>query len=69
MLPDIRQSNYRELRDNCNFPEDVALKTKPQLTTEMLTNIAKQKHIPFRYALADSVISFRTHLPVSDCQP
>jgi len=46
---------YSELRDKCNLPEEITFKTKPQLAAEMLTDIAEQKQIPFRYVLADSV--------------
>jgi SRSO17 transposase len=46
---------YAERREKCLLPSDTAFKTKPQLAAEILTGIAKDKQLPFRYVLADSV--------------
>ena len=34
---------------------EIKFQTKPQLAAEILLDIAKQKQLPFRYVLADSV--------------
>ena len=47
--------DYRERRQKCKLPASVEFKTKPQLATEMLSEIADQELLPFRYILADSV--------------
>jgi len=39
---------YNELRDKCRLPREIAFKTKPQLASEMLCDIAHEKEIPFR---------------------
>lgn len=49
------EDEYRERREKCKLPEEIAFKTKPQLAVEMLGRIAEQKQLPFRYVLADSV--------------
>lgn len=46
---------YKERREKCKLPEDVEFKSKPQLAVDMLSEIADQEIIPFRYILADSV--------------
>lgn len=46
---------YKERRTKCMLPDEVTFKTKPQLAAEMLTRIAQQGKLPFRYILADSV--------------
>lgn len=45
--------DFRERREKCKLPAEIAFKTKPELAVEMLGDIAGQ--IPFRYVLADSV--------------
>jgi len=47
--------DYEERKIKCKIPEDVEYKTKPQLAVEMLQNFQKQKVIPFKYVLADSL--------------
>jgi len=47
--------DYREKREKCLLPPEIKFQTKPQLAAEILLNIAKQKQLPFRYVLADSV--------------
>ena len=49
------KDDYRERRQKCKLPASVEFKTKPQLATEMLSEIADQELLPFRYILADSV--------------
>jgi SRSO17 transposase len=47
--------DYREKREKCMLPSEIKFQTKPQLAAEILLDIAKQKQLPFRYVLADSV--------------
>jgi len=47
--------DYRQRRQKCKLSPGVAFKTKPQLATEMLSEITEQGLLPFRYILADSV--------------
>jgi SRSO17 transposase len=47
--------DYREKREKCLLPPEIKFQTKPQLAAEILLDIAKQKQLPFRYVLADSV--------------
>jgi len=47
--------DYREKREKCMLPPEIKFQTKPQLAAEILLDIAKQKQLPFRYVLADSV--------------
>lgn len=46
---------YSEKRKKCQLPQNVTFKTKPQLASEMLLELANAKILPFRYVLADSV--------------
>lgn len=46
---------YRHRRKKCNLPEDIVFRTKPQLASEMLHAIHKEKILPFKYVLGDSV--------------
>lgn len=47
--------DYQERREKCLLPSEITFQTKPQLAAEMLRGIAKEKQLPFRYVLADSV--------------
>jgi len=47
--------DYSEKREKCLLPPEITFQTKPQLAAEILLDIAKQKQLPFRYVLADSV--------------
>jgi len=47
--------DYTIRRQKCDLPKDIAFKTKPQLATEMLNEIAKEQILPFKYILADSI--------------
>lgn len=47
--------DYSEKREKCLLPPKIKFQTKPQLAAEILLGIAKQKQLPFRYVLADSV--------------
>jgi SRSO17 transposase len=42
-------------RQKCKMPEDVVFRTKPQLAAEMLEEIRREKLLPFKYVLADSI--------------
>ena len=45
---------YQHRRVECKLPEEIEFKSKPQLAAEMLTDIAQQQTLPFKYVLADS---------------
>jgi SRSO17 transposase len=47
--------DYQERREKCELPQDMKFKSKPQLAAEMLTGIAKEQVLPFKYVLADSI--------------
>ena len=47
--------DYAERREKCKVPRDLTFRTKPQLAAQMLTNLAGEGTLPFRYVLADSV--------------
>lgn len=47
--------DYEERRNKCKFPVDVEFKTKPQLAVEMFKDLQRQKVIPYKYVLADSL--------------
>ena len=46
---------YRTRREKCKLPEAIEFKSKPQLAAEMLNKLVKQKALPFKYVLADSI--------------
>lgn len=46
---------YEELWEGCKIPEDMEFKTKPQLAVDMFKLIYKERIIPFKYVLADTV--------------
>jgi SRSO17 transposase len=46
---------YREKRDKCGIPPDLAFKTKPQLAVDMVKDIIEQGILPVKYITADSV--------------
>ena len=46
---------YHHRRVKCKLPEEVEFRTKPQLAAEMLTDIAKQQTLPFKFVLGDSI--------------
>ena len=46
---------YKHRREKCNFPEDLTFRTKPQLASEMLTEIHREQTIPYKYIVADSI--------------
>jgi len=46
---------YHHRGVKCKLPEEVEFKSKPQLAAEMLTSIAQQQMLPFKYVLADSI--------------
>jgi len=47
--------DYKERRQKCRLPEDIEFQTKPQLASGMLTKIAQEGTLPFKYVLGDSV--------------
>jgi len=47
--------DYEVRRNKCKIPEDVEFKTKPQLAVEMFHDLQKQKSLPYKYVLADSL--------------
>ena len=47
--------DYSDRRQKCKLPEETVFKTKPQLAAEMLTNLAKESILPFKYILGDSL--------------
>jgi len=47
--------DYSKKREKCLLPPEIKFQTKPQLAAEILGSIAKEKQLPFRYVLADSV--------------
>ena len=47
--------DYSKRREKCRLPEDVFFQTKPQLAAEMLTGIANEEILPFKYITADTV--------------
>ncbi len=49
------EDDCEEKREKCKIPGDASFKTKPQIATEMLNNIANAGIIPFKYVLADSI--------------
>ncbi|MBM4284911.1 MAG: transposase, partial [Deltaproteobacteria bacterium] len=46
---------YRLRRSKCDFPAELAFRTKPQLAAEMLQNVVKDGLLPFKYVVADTV--------------
>ena len=46
---------YAERREKCKFPEGLSFRTKPQMVAEMFEGIVREKLIPFRYLVADTV--------------
>ena len=48
-------TDYEQRRRKCNLPENTVFKTKPEIAAEMINQIAKEKILPFKYVLADSV--------------
>jgi len=46
---------YAKRREKCKFPEGLSFRTKPQMVAEMFEGIVREKLIPFRYLVADTV--------------
>jgi SRSO17 transposase len=46
---------YRIRRENCQFPEELEFKTKPQLAADMFREIRSEGILPFKYVVADSI--------------
>ncbi len=49
------EDDYKEKREKCKVPDDLTFKTKPELAAEMYHDIVTNGHLPFRYAVADSI--------------
>ena len=47
--------DYAARRRRCKLPEDTVFRTKPQLAAEMLREIDREKPLPFKYVLGDSI--------------
>ena len=47
--------DYAARRRKCKLPEDTVFRTKPQLAAEMLREIDREKLLPFKYVLGDSI--------------
>ena len=47
--------DYEIRRNKCKISDNIKFKTKPQLAVEMLHGFQKQKIIPYKYVLADSL--------------
>lgn len=47
--------DFSARRKKCKLPQDVTFKTKPQLAAEILTDLAEENILPFKYVLADSI--------------
>ena len=52
--------SYRENRQKCRMPGDLAFKTKPQWAAEMLLTIYQQGTLPFKYIVADTIYGDNT---------
>jgi SRSO17 transposase len=46
---------YAKRREKCKLPKEISFRTKPQLGAEMFEEIVREKFIPFRYVVADTV--------------
>ena len=46
---------YSLRRMKCNLPEDINFMSKPQLASQMLEEMVKEKPFPFRWVVADSI--------------
>ncbi|MDH5459295.1 MAG: IS701 family transposase [Nitrospinota bacterium] len=46
---------YKHRRKKCNFPEKLSFQTKPQLASEMLSEIHREQILPYKYIVADSI--------------
>jgi len=46
---------YQPRRSKCDFPTEVAFKTKPQLAAEMLQAVHQEDILPFKYVAADEI--------------
>jgi SRSO17 transposase len=47
--------SYAERREKCRLPQNIEFRTKPQLAADMLTTIADENILPFKYVLGDSI--------------
>ena len=49
------KDDHKQGRKKCKLPESVSFKTKPQLASEMLNELAEEAIVPFKYVTADSL--------------
>ena len=49
------EDEFKARREKCKLPEGTEFKTKPQLAVEMLSNLAEEGTLPFKYILGDSI--------------
>ena len=48
-------AEHEEKRKKCDLPKDLKFKTKPQLAAEMVLGAYREKLLPFRWVLGDSI--------------
>jgi len=46
---------YKHRREKCKFPKDLTFRTKPQLASEMLSEINAEQTLVYKYIVADSI--------------
>ena len=47
--------DFENRRSNCEMPQDLKFKTKPQLAVEMVHDICNKNKLPFSYVVSDSL--------------
>ena len=52
---------YKHRREKCKFPQDLTFRTKPQLASEILSEIHQEQSLLYKYIVADSIYG---HSPV-----
>ncbi|HUK99604.1 MAG TPA: IS701 family transposase [Nitrospirota bacterium] len=57
---------YSDRREKCMLPDDIKFRTKPQLAAEMLHDLAREKVLPFKYVLADSIYTSREFVEAAE---
>jgi SRSO17 transposase len=55
------EESHKDKRKKCNFPEELAFKSKPQLAVEMLKRVEKCDALAFKYVVADSIYGVSPH--------
>lgn len=49
------EDDFKEKRDKCKMPEDLAFKTKPQLASDIYNEIRNEGTLPYKYVVADTL--------------